>query len=131
MESGRIMGIAYNVVPVADVKKSGEWFVKHFGFNIRNDRGTDLSLFRENRPILVLIESDNDTRAVFEINGRTRWVITFFTDDIESLHMKLSSEGVTVRNISDEGIYGKFFVFMDLDGNLFDVWENRDSELIF
>ncbi|WP_337951028.1 VOC family protein [Paenibacillus sp. HWE-109] len=77
------------------------------------------------------MESDNDTRAVIEVNGRTRWVITFFTDDIEFLHKKLLSEGVTFRNISDEGIYGKFFSFEDLDGNLFDVWENRDSELIF
>ncbi|MGC5773856.1 VOC family protein [Paenibacillus pabuli] len=131
MGDGRILGIAYNVIPVKNVKKSGEWFVSHFGFNIRNDRGNYISLFRDNRPILDLIESDNDTRAVFEVNGRSRWVVTFFTDDIASLHMRLTSEGVTVTQISNEGIYGNFFVFEDLDGNLFDVWEHRDCELIF
>lgn len=131
LENGRIMGIAYNVIPVKDVKKSGEWFVNHFGFNIRNDRGTELSLFKEDRPIIVLTESDNDTRAVFEVNGRTRWIVTFYTDEIITLHKRLSTEGVTVRNISDEGVYGKFFVFEDLDGNLFDVWENKDCELNF
>ncbi|AIQ12950.1 catechol 2,3-dioxygenase-like lactoylglutathione lyase family enzyme [Paenibacillus forsythiae] len=131
MVNGRILGIAYNVIPVKNAKKSGEWFVSHFGFNIRNDRGNYISLFRDNRPIIDLIESDNDTRAVFEVNGRSRWVVTFFTDDIESLHMRLTSEGVTTRPISNEGIYGKFFVFEDLDGNLFDVWEHKDCELIF
>lgn len=78
MESGRILGIAYNVIPVKDVEKSAEWFVKHFGFNIRNKRDGYLSLFRENRPILDLIQSEHDSRAVFEVNGRKRWVITFF-----------------------------------------------------
>ncbi|WNC14057.1 VOC family protein [Brevibacillus brevis] len=125
------MGIAYNVIPVKDAKKSGEWFVRHFGFTIRNDRGNYLSLFRDNRPILDVIESDNDTRAVFEVNGRTRWVITFFTDDIEALYARLTSDGVKTRPISNEGIYGKFFVFEDPDGNLFDVWEHKDCELLF
>ncbi|WP_458123996.1 hypothetical protein [Paenibacillus sp. Z3-2] len=45
--------------------------------------------------------------------------------------MRLTSDGVTTRPISNEGIYGKFFVFEDLDGNLFDVWEHKDCELIF
>lgn len=100
-------------------------------FSIRHDRGTELSLFKGNRPFLVLMESDNETRAVFEVNGRKRWVITFYTDDIESLHKRLSAAGVSVRNISDEGSNGKFFVFEDLDGNLFDVWEHSDCELYF
>ena len=78
MESGRILGIAYNVIPVKDVEKSAAWFVKHFGFNIRNKRDGYLSLFRENRPILDLIQSEHESRAVFEVNGRKRWVITFF-----------------------------------------------------
>ncbi|WP_440119596.1 VOC family protein [Paenibacillus sp. QZ-Y1] len=67
MISGSILGIAYNVIPVKNAKKSAEWFVSHFGFNIRNDRGNYISLFRDNRTIIDLIESDNDTRAVFEI----------------------------------------------------------------
>ncbi|WP_433617035.1 VOC family protein [Paenibacillus cellulositrophicus] len=131
MESGRILGIAYNVIPVKDVEKSAEWFVKHFGFNIRNKRDGYLSLFRENRPILDLIQSEHDSRAVFEVNGRKRWVITFFSDDIVSLHSRLQARDVKVGNLSDEGKYGKFFVLEDLDGNLFDVWEHRDCELVY
>lgn len=45
--------------------------------------------------------------------------------------MRLASEGVTTRTISNEGIYGKFFVFEVIDGNLFDVWKHKDCELIF
>ncbi|EPY03858.1 hypothetical protein PAALTS15_29001 [Paenibacillus alvei TS-15] len=129
MSDGKILGIAYNVIPVANIEKSAEWYVKHFGFNIRHQREGYLSLFRYNRPILDLIQSDNDTRAVFEINNKKRWIITFFTNDIESLHTYLKSEDVKVGNISDEGKYGKFFVLEDLDGNLFDIWENHDCEL--
>ncbi|WP_054957315.1 VOC family protein [Paenibacillus dakarensis] len=131
MENGRILGIAYNVIPVTNIESSAKWFNKHFGFNIRNQREGYLSLFRENRPIIDLIQSDNDTRAVFEINHKKRWVITFFTDDIESLHTYLKSEDVKVGNISDEGRFGKFFVLEDPDGNLFDVWEHHDCELIY
>ncbi|WP_138495287.1 VOC family protein [Paenibacillus pinistramenti] len=131
MEVGKILGIAYNVIPVKNIKNSAEWFVKHFGFNIRNQRKDYLSLFRDNRPILDLIQSDNESRAVFEINNKKRWVITFFTNDITSLHTYLKSEDVKVGNIVDEGKYGKFFVLEDLDGNLFDVWEHHDCELIY
>lgn len=27
MEAGRILGIAYNVIPVTNIEKSAEWFV--------------------------------------------------------------------------------------------------------
>ena len=131
MKEGRILGIAYSVIPVSDMERSAAWYVKHFGFNIRNQREGYLSLFRGNRPILDLIQSDNDSRATFEVNNRKRWVITFFTDDIESLHSYLNSENVKVGNIADEGKYGKFFVLEDPDGNLFDVWEHHDCELVF
>lgn len=131
MEVGKILGIAYNVIPVEDLEKSAIWFVKHFGFNIRNRRAGYLSLFRDNRPILDLIQSENNTRATFKVGNQKRWVITFFTNDIITLHNYLKSEDVKVGNISDEGRYGKFFVLEDLDGNLFDVWENHDCELIF
>lgn len=46
MGNGRILGIAYNVIPVANIERSAKWFVKHFGFNIRNQREGYLSLFR-------------------------------------------------------------------------------------
>lgn len=55
METGKILGIAYNVIPVADVEKSAAWFVKHFGFDVRHPRPGYLSLFRGDRPILDLI----------------------------------------------------------------------------
>jgi len=131
MEVGRILGIAYNMIPVKDLEKSAAWFVKHFGFNVRDRREGNLSLFRNNRPILCLTQSDEDSRAVFEVRGKKRWVITFFTNDVLSLHSQLKSENVNVGNVSDEGKYGKFFVFEDLDGNLFDVWEHNDCELIY
>ncbi|MEY8745140.1 VOC family protein [Bacillales bacterium AN1005] len=131
MEVGRILGIAYNVIPVGDLEESAAWFVKHFNFNIRNRREGYLSLFRDNRPILDLIQSDNGSRAVFEIHHNKRWVITFFTNDILSLHTYLKSEKVKVGNISDEGKYGKFFVLEDIDGNLFDVWEHHNCELVY
>ncbi|WP_438432943.1 VOC family protein [Gorillibacterium sp. sgz500922] len=131
MDQGRILGIAYTVVPVTDIKKSADWFGKHFGFQVRHEREGYLSLFRGNRPILDLIQTDHESRAVFQVNGKNRWVITFFTDDIVSLHRDLKASEVKVGSLSDEGHYGKFFTFEDLDGNLFDVWEHSDCELVF
>lgn len=131
MEVGRILGIAYNMIPVQDLERSAAWFVKHFGFNVRDRREGNLSLFRDNRPIICLTQSDHNSRAIFEVGNKKRWVITFFSNDVVSLHHYLKSVDVIVGNISDEGEYGKFFVFEDLDGNLFDVWEHHDCELIY
>lgn len=33
MEVGRILGIAYNVIPVKDLEKSAAWFVKHLSYH--------------------------------------------------------------------------------------------------
>ncbi|KOY16778.1 VOC family protein [Paenibacillus xylanivorans] len=131
MSKGRILGIAYNIIPVSDLEKASEWYVRHFGFNIRNKRTDNLGLFKDNRPILVLVKSASESRAVFEVNGKKRWVTTFYTDDIISLHTYLVQEDVRVGELFDEGQYGKFFTLEDLDGNLFDVWENHDCELNF
>ncbi|SLJ90327.1 MULTISPECIES: VOC family protein [unclassified Paenibacillus] len=131
MTTGKILGIAYNVIPVTNVEQSAAWFVNHFGFNIRQPREGYISLFRDNRPILDLIESDHESRAVFQVKQKKRWVITFFTDDIVKLHTELTASQVRVGKVSDEGKYGKFFTFEDLDGNLFDVWEHHDCELVY
>jgi hypothetical protein len=80
---------------------------------------------------LVLLKSDSESRAVFEVNGQKRWVTTFYTNDIKSLHSYLVQEDVSIGELFDEGKYGKFFTFEDLDGNLFDVWEIEDCELNF
>ena len=130
-ENGSILGIAYNVIPVMDVMKSANWFSEHFQFNIRHAKEESVSLFRDNRPILLLVKSSDESRAVFNINNNKRWVITFFTDNIEKLHEQLNSKDIKVSSISYEGEYGNFFTFEDLDGNLFDVWENHDCELVF
>lgn len=130
-KDGKILGIAYNVIPVGDLEKSANWFVKHFDFNIRHRTDYSLSLFIGNRPILHLIKSEHHSRAVFEVEGRRKWVTTFFTNDIKSLHKKLKSKQLTVGDISYEGKNGNFFTLEDIDGNLYDIWENFDCELNF
>ncbi|MEK5389246.1 VOC family protein [Margalitia sp. FSL K6-0131] len=130
-KEGKVLGIAYNVIPVADLEKSANWFVEHLDFNIRHKMEESLSLFIGNRPILHLIKSDHDSRAVFEVGGRKKWVTTFYTNDIESLHEKLLSKQLLVSKISYEGENGNFFTLEDMDGNLYDIWEHHDCELNF
>ncbi|MFS0879634.1 VOC family protein [Metabacillus niabensis] len=131
MSNGNIQGIAYNVIPVQDIMKSANWFKEHFHFNIRHQTENSVSLFKENRPILHLLHSSDESRAFFTIDNKKKWVITFFTDDIKKLHEKLSSKNVQVSKISYEGENGNFFTFEDIDGNIFDVWEHHNCELIF
>ncbi|MGE8204764.1 VOC family protein [Heyndrickxia sp. NPDC080065] len=128
---GKVLGIAYNVIPVADLEKSANWFVEHLDFNIRHKTEESLSLFIGNRPILYLIKSEHQSRAVFEVGGRKKWITTFFTNDIKSLHEKLKSKQLIVGDISYESENGNFFTLEDIDGNLYDIWENHDCELNF
>lgn len=44
-QEGKVLGIAYNVIPVVDLEKSANWFVEHFDFNIRHKTEESLSLF--------------------------------------------------------------------------------------
>lgn len=128
---GRVLGIAYNVIPTADMERAAEWWTENFGFNARHHQEDSVSLFRDDRPILHLLQSDDMSRAHFRVEGRKRWIITFFTDDIEFLHKRLLAKGVLVSEISYEGHNGNFFTMEDLDGNLFDVWEHREVELVY
>lgn len=130
LETG-LEGIAYCCLPVADIFQTAEWYVKHFGFEIKFPRGDSrLSLWNNGRPILDLVKKDADTTATFTLNGKPHWIVTFRTKNIEALYSKLQAEGVSVRpSISDEGEWGKFFTFTDPDGNFFDVWEHPDCPI--
>ncbi|WP_225230227.1 VOC family protein [Ureibacillus galli] len=76
-EEGKVLGIAYNVIPVKDIEKSANWFVENLGFNIRHKTEESISLFIGNRPILYLLKSDHDSRAVFEVAGRKKGLLPF------------------------------------------------------
>lgn len=129
--ANRIEGIAYNVIPVTNISASVDWFVKHFNFVVQHQREDYAGLFFNNRPVINLLQTDDNSRANFIVNGSPHWVITFYTKDIASLHKDLAEEGVQVGDISDEGHWGKFFTMYDPDGNIFDVWENHGCVIKF
>jgi predicted enzyme related to lactoylglutathione lyase len=129
--ANRVEGIAYNVIPVTDISKAVEWYSKHLSFEVQHQRDDYAGLFFNNRPVLNLKKTDHPSRAVFECNGKTHWVITLYTKDIYSLHTVLTEEGVRVGQVYDEGQWGKFFTMHDPDGNMFDVWENHDCVISF
>jgi predicted enzyme related to lactoylglutathione lyase len=129
--TNRVEGIAYNVIPVTDIRRSVAWYQKHFHFVVQHQRDDYAGLFFNNRPVINLKKTDHESRAMFTVNGEQHWVITFYTRDIESLHAQLKEEGVQIGDIFDEGEWGKFFTMYDLDGNMFDIWENHECEIHF
>jgi catechol-2,3-dioxygenase len=129
--TNRVEGIAYNVIPVTDVSRSVDWYVKHLHLVVNYQREDYAGLFFNNRPVFDLMKTDHASRANFEVNGKPHWIVTLYTKDIASLHFQLKEEGVQVGEITDEGNTGKFFTLQDPDGNIFDVWENRDCVIHF
>ena len=127
----RVEGIAYNVIPVTDVSRSVEWYKKHLNFEVQHQREDYAGLFFKNRPVINLKKTDHESRAMFNVNGESHWIITLYTRDIKTLHDQLKDEGLQIGDISDEGHWGKFFTMYDPDGNMFDIWENHDCEINF
>lgn len=128
--------VSHNYLPVTDLKRALEWYVKYLGLKhisdnrtARNDGGI---LILGNGQWLFLLESKSNKNANFvtdewEGDDYEMFSLTFETEDIIKLHESLRKSGTHVDPIVDHGDCGLQFKFKDPDGNKFNVWQDPDK----
>ena len=115
----------YVYIPVSDFDKATRWYHDVLGFALVV---TD-PLYRELRSRLgariMLIERRGGINAHMQYDTGPQAAFGFSVDNIESIHAELASKGVEVKKIVE--YQGKSFSFSDLDGNIIELWEERNS----
>jgi len=112
-----VVRFIYTYLPVSDLKRSRDWYVEHFGFEVFGE--TELRV----APTVLLTLVETDDRTAFRIlqNGKPRPIIGFCVVEVNSLHAILEDRGVTMTGIVRYN-WGSVFEFFDPDGNQLEVW---------
>ncbi|GGH85090.1 catechol 2,3-dioxygenase-like lactoylglutathione lyase family enzyme [Pullulanibacillus pueri] len=121
-----ISKVATIEIPVANIEKSLEWYVRVLNLSVlhKDETTAMLSFNTPGVPTLFLVGTDDTRRLVF---ANTPWnipqssVIDLYADDLEQAYTSLQSKGVEVGalNVNEQGYGG--FGFEDLDGNVLSV----------
>ncbi|MFK7692761.1 VOC family protein [Paenibacillus sp. HJGM_3] len=113
-------------LPAADVEATCEWYAKHF--NLPATRGD--VLLPGNRAMFLLNPTEPGRTSNFHTTGSLNemFALCFETNQIEELYEKLVRSGVPVESMQDEGDGGLQFVFVDPNGNKFQVRQSPASD---
>jgi len=109
-------------IPVTDIKKSTDWYVKFLGVKIIDswEDGAGFYLPAGTTQLaLVKVESPQPTEFIIKGEQKNSY-FNFIVDDIEAAHQQFRNNGIVTTEIDDFGGM-KFFDFFDLDGNPFSV----------
>jgi len=115
-------------LPAHNPEKSIEWYERHLGLTrplgpksgiLQLDDGTWLFLEKS----IARTTSNFATSGWVENGNYEMFSICFEVDDAKQLYDKLHTEGVEVEALRDEGGCGLQFIFYDLDGNKFQVFQ--------
>lgn len=109
-------------IPVTDIKKSTDWYVKFLGVKIIDswEDGAGFYLPAGTTQLaLVKVESPQPTEFIIKGDQKNSY-FNFVVDNIEAAHQQFRNNGIVTTEIDDFGGM-KFFDFFDLDGNPFSV----------
>ena len=119
----RRVGTIY--LPVADVRKSCEWYVNNLDAQLSH-QDEDKAILNVADLSMFLVKSPEQESANFmDVHGEERCSITFEVDGypaLQALRKDFLDKGIEVGEIENRGHAGRNFIFRDPDGNKFDVW---------
>jgi len=117
--SAKIDGIGGIFFKSADPDRQAEFYKKHFDINL----GT--WLHQNAGPSVVAAFS---SQTSYFGPAENRFMINFRVTDIDSLIASLRGDGVTELGYDDEE-YGRFFRFLDPEGNAIELWQPPQGDL--
>ncbi|MEO4052058.1 VOC family protein [Solibacillus sp. CAU 1738] len=112
-------------IPVSNLELSCEWYVEKLGAKCTYQDEDKAILNLANMSIFLVRAMKEQSANFIDSYGNERFSITFEVNGIqalETMHEEFIATGITAGDIEDRGHSGRNFVFMDLDGNKFDVW---------
>lgn len=119
-------------IPVTDMKRSVEWYVRVFGLEMIDQSGMCTGLaFPGEVTIVNLWKVNRPQPTQFDVEGGYKIpYYNFESFDIEYSHASLKEKGVEVMPIIDAGGI-RFFDFMDPDGNRISIVEEKESSTYY
>ncbi|WP_223700013.1 VOC family protein [Sutcliffiella deserti] len=121
----KLWRVGTTYIPVTNVEKSAEWYVRNLGAELNFRDGEKAILNLAEQSIFLVRAAQNQTSNFIDIHGSERFSLTFEVngmDALEKIHLDFTQKDIKVGEIEDRGHAGRNFVFEDLDGNKFDVW---------
>lgn len=120
-----IKRVGTTYLPVENPESSSKWYETILGAKV-NYLDEDKAILEFANQSFFLVKASPGERLSFRDSyGNERFSLTFEVDGYEQLiefHTYLKQHDVKVGEIEDRGHPGNNFVFVDLDGNKFDVW---------
>jgi catechol 2,3-dioxygenase-like lactoylglutathione lyase family enzyme len=115
-------------LPARDPERSIKWYEGKLG--LTRPLGQDSGILQlADGTWLFLEKSIGRTTSNFATSGWTEkgnfemFSICFEVDNAKQLYEKLRKEGVEVEELQDEGRCGLQFIFYDIDGNKFQIFQ--------
>jgi catechol-2,3-dioxygenase len=125
MMSEKLLRVGTTYIPVTNVELSAEWYVSNLGAELSYKDEDKAILNLANQSIFLVKSNKDQTANFYDVYGQERFSMTFEVNGLsalESLHNEFLNKEISVGEIEDRGHTGRNFVFLDLDGNKFDVW---------
>nr|WP_319383970.1 VOC family protein [uncultured Roseibium sp.] len=119
VHSAKVDGIGGVFFKSADPDRQAAFYKKHFDINM----GTWL---HQNAGPSVVAAFKEDTSYFGP--AENRFMINLRVNDIDALMTSLRADGVTELGYDDEE-YGRFFRFLDPEGNAVELWQPPEGEL--
>ena len=115
-------------IPVTDIEKSTDWYVKFLGVKIIDSWGDGTGFYLptgSTQLALIKVESPQPTEFIVKGDQKNSY-FNFVVNDIETAYQQFKQNGIVTTEIDDFGGM-KFFDFIDLDGNPFSVVNEVDG----
>src|SRR4051794_38018526 len=121
----KLIRVGTTYLPVQDVALAAEWYTAKLEAQLNYMDNEKAILAFADQAFFLVKAKKGETSNFIDSNGNERFSLTFEVDGEEKLvelQRDLQAKDVEVGQIEDRGHPGRNFVFMDLDGNRFDVW---------
>ncbi|MCQ6563280.1 VOC family protein [Paenibacillus mendelii] len=118
-------GIDCVYLPASDPRSSAEWYVQHLGLTLKrpitNNAQAQLG-FPAGDTIFLMQTKESQNANYFDSFGNEQCLLTLEIENFDEVFELLSSAGVRIDPIEDNGGCGRNFYVYDPDGNKIDLW---------
>lgn len=103
-------------LPVTNVRKSRDWYVKNLGFKVEFDRG-GISAIQDSVGFTIFLATAQKSLPGSKIT------LTLQVKDVDRKHRELASKGVKFVNATQRLFWGYGAELVDPDGYMINLWD--------